>query len=425
MLSQDNAHSNQFGFREGRCTSMACNFINDLLHYCESKQSPVFLCSLDAEKCFDSIWHEGLFYKLMHILPKSHWLFLYKWYQSMECVVRWDGTYSQCFPVLRGTKQGSILSPTLFNIFINDLLIELTSSNVGIRIEDELFNSFAYADDVNLASLTVVDLQRLIDICYSYSRKWRFSFGIKKTMCMISGHLPFTESPIWNLGGHNITITDNMEILGTVFSSNLSCDGHINKRAQASRRAMYALTSVGCSYPGLATDVKVHMWKTVGLPSLLYNMETFSLNSGQQKSVESTQAAIVKYIVGFPKRSHHTCLLQAVGISNVKTAVTRRNLSLWRRVFQTDSPARRLSGKLLKQFLSGSSWTPGTLLSRVISAGYSPTKSIFDKEYYPSPADDTTPDGVVDSLRYLIRHENFIKPYSEEHVLATLLTKAF
>ena len=75
ILPQDTAHSNQFGYREGRGTSMACTFINDLLQYCSVKGSNVFICSLDAEKCFDSIWHEGLFYKLLDILPKSHGYF--------------------------------------------------------------------------------------------------------------------------------------------------------------------------------------------------------------------------------------------------------------------------------------------------------------------------------------------------------------
>ena len=133
ILPRDTAHYNQFSSREGRGTSMTCTFINDLLQYCSVKGSNVFICSLDTEKCFNSIWHEGLFYKLLDILPKFHWLFLYRWYQSMKCVVRWDGTHSQCFRVLRGTKQGSILSPTIFNIFINDLLVELSASGVGIR----------------------------------------------------------------------------------------------------------------------------------------------------------------------------------------------------------------------------------------------------------------------------------------------------
>jgi len=87
MLPKDSIHPNQFGYREGRGAPMACTFVDDLLKYCRFKGSPVFVCSLDAEKCFDSIWHDGLFYKLLDKIPKSHWLFLYRWYASIECFV--------------------------------------------------------------------------------------------------------------------------------------------------------------------------------------------------------------------------------------------------------------------------------------------------------------------------------------------------
>ena len=70
----------------------------------------------------------------------------------MECAVRWDSTHSQCFRVLRGTKQGSISSPTIFNTYINDLFIELLTGDIGNRIDGKLLSSFSYADDIKLMS---------------------------------------------------------------------------------------------------------------------------------------------------------------------------------------------------------------------------------------------------------------------------------
>ena len=283
LMPQDDAHPNQFGFRKGRSTAMACNLLNDLAHYCDFHGSPLYVCSLDAEKCFDSVWHDGLFFKLIDKLPQSHWLFLYTWYKSMKCVVRWNGSLSESFCIKRGTKQGSVLSPILFNIFINDLLIELAGCDYGVRIGTNVFNSFAYADDISVASLTTTGLQSLINICYQYAKKWRFSFGILKTKCCTLGTGILKHDPEWYLGDHIIDTAATLEILGTTFSCDLSAKAHIEKRIHASRRAMYSLAPVGCSYPGLCTEAKAHLWKAVGQTSLLYCLDIFSLTSSAPK----------------------------------------------------------------------------------------------------------------------------------------------
>ena len=155
MVPEDRVHDNQFGFRPGRSTSICCAFLNDILSYFVAGKSPVFIATLDAEKCFDLIWHNGLFYKLWNHVPVEHWLFLFKWYSMLEGLVKWNGAYSQSFSITRGTRQGSVISPFLFNIFLNDLLIQLDESKSGLGIGNNKFNSFAYADDVTLFSATI------------------------------------------------------------------------------------------------------------------------------------------------------------------------------------------------------------------------------------------------------------------------------
>ena len=54
----------------------------------------------------------------------------------------------------------------------------------------------------------------------------------------------------------------------------------------------------------------------------------------------------------------------------------------------------------------------------------SPVKCLF-RRVIPNVIEEAHHDGVVESLRFLILHENFIKPYSSEHIIASLLTKAF
>ena len=151
-----NANKHQFGFRKGRGTLFATSLLNDIASYSIEHGSALFVCSLDAEKCFDSIWHAGLFYKLMGVIPDTHWLFMYNWYSNSYAQVRWGNKLSNIFNVRKGMKQGSILSPRLFNIFINDLLIKLQSEKSGFRMNDFHLNVLAYADDLNLIGTTPI-----------------------------------------------------------------------------------------------------------------------------------------------------------------------------------------------------------------------------------------------------------------------------
>ena len=180
--------------------SFGCALWNDVAYF-QEQSSPVYICTIDAKKCFDSVWHDGLLYKLQSVLPVNHWLLIYKWYKALKAVVRCNGQFSEPFVVTKGTRQGSILSPHLFSIFINELLKELKKRNSGLCIGDVKLQSFAYADDVSLFSSTVKGLQNLVDACCYYSKKWRFNFGIKKAKCMTVGVNKFKNEPARNAGG--------------------------------------------------------------------------------------------------------------------------------------------------------------------------------------------------------------------------------
>ena len=163
----------------------------------------------------------------------------------------------------------------------------LESCPYGISIGSLSLNTAGYADDITLIASTVTDLQQLVNICYHYSCKWRFVFGPSKSKCIkmykrISA--PMESPDIW-LGSNKLEFVNNVEILGRVFSNNLSSQDHIHIRIRNSRRA---------NNQALSPSVKAYLWRSIGTPSLMYAIGTCNISSVDLKRLESFQGTIIK-----------------------------------------------------------------------------------------------------------------------------------
>ena len=422
MLPQDSVCETQFGFRSSRGTQFACVLFNDVRQYFYFKRSPLFTCSLDAEKCFDSIWHSALLYKLYHKIPHEHWLVIYRWYGSLRATIRWNSQYSESFSVTKGTRQGSILSPQLFNIFIDDLLISLRDSQDQVCIGNCKVNSFAYADDITVMSTTSPGLQRLINLCADYAKQWRFRFGIKKTKCMTLFGEKLNVTPKWFLNDQEIELSSCLEILGVDFHSSNSSSSHVEKRMEKCRRSFYSLRDSGMCYPGCASDVKSYMWNAMCQPVLLYGLDCVAISNRNMHGLETCQGNLVKQAIGLSKRSRSTALLEALKIKKINECVKNRTACLLNRIFSVESPVQSLTSHFMSLFLSHNILVPNTLVNRIVAFNLSPVRCAFTKYQSVVFKEES---GLIDSLRYLLMCENFIKPYSDEHVLSVLLTKSF
>ncbi len=113
----------QHGFTAGRRTSDPLLILKTLLNkHLSSPKGKLFSCFVDYEKAFDTVWRPGLFYKLQKLGIGSACFNLIKsMYSDTSCQLKFQKGLSKTFSSEVGVKQGDNLSPTLFNIYINDL----------------------------------------------------------------------------------------------------------------------------------------------------------------------------------------------------------------------------------------------------------------------------------------------------------------
>ena len=96
-------------------------------------------------------------------------------YKDVYCLVDVNHTFTDWFDVSNGVKQGCILSPTLFAMFIDDLVAELKVKQLGVNCQTCMLSCLFYA--VLLAPSTK-NLQGLLNVVAEWCMKWNMHFSI-------------------------------------------------------------------------------------------------------------------------------------------------------------------------------------------------------------------------------------------------------
>ena len=105
--------------------------------------SRVFCSFLDASKAFDRLVHSGLFIKLMERnIPLAFLEIIITWYDDLICRVKWGDSYSEWFEIKAGVRQGGVLSPDFYSIYIDGLMIKLKFC--GKRRKSDIINLEIY-----------------------------------------------------------------------------------------------------------------------------------------------------------------------------------------------------------------------------------------------------------------------------------------
>lgn len=174
-------HDSQAGFRKGRTTTEQIAYISGVLNenYATQKYSNLML--FDFKNAFDTVWHEGLIFKLRQKgFPEQYIRWIRNFLLDRRASVAVNGLSSQSLPMRAGVPQGSVLAPLLFSIYIDDLARGLVSLG---------FTSL-YADDVAVvvsghrSGVVNVKAQKVVTYVEDWCSKWGMTLSREKTIIM-------------------------------------------------------------------------------------------------------------------------------------------------------------------------------------------------------------------------------------------------
>ena len=161
---------NQFGFQEKHSSDMSVFLLKQSVNSFVEHNTYVFSVFLDASKAFVRLNHYKLVKKLiMRHVPACFVRLLQHWYAYQTMQVKWGSSFSKSFLVTNGVRQGGVLNPHLFAIYIDDLSIKLNKLRAGCCVGNSLINHILFADDLCCLSASLDGLQSMVDLCSEYA----------------------------------------------------------------------------------------------------------------------------------------------------------------------------------------------------------------------------------------------------------------
>jgi hypothetical protein len=275
---------NQLGFKPKSGCQHAIYTVRKVVEYYINNNSSVNLCCLDISKGFDKVNHSVLFLKLMKRGAPSVLInLLYYWYSISYNCVRWENVLSRPYRLLAGIRQGGVLSPVLFSVYVNDLLDKF--AKFGCYFKGIPISAIMYADDLVLLSPSTCELQNMLNICSSELTLLDLQVNVKKCSAIRIGNRYKSKCTDLCLKDNKIPWTTEVKYLGIyiVAAAKFKCSFDAAK-IKYYRSANAILAKLGNSNN---KPVILKLIWTMALPCLTYALEALSLNKTELTTINS------------------------------------------------------------------------------------------------------------------------------------------
>ena len=304
--------------------------------------SKVFVSYFDVSKAFDTVWINGLFYKLYEIGVRGKlWRIMYRTYIDFCCKVRVADNTSEWYPMLCGIHQGGFLSLTKYITFINDLLVDLENTKLCCMISNIPSNPAGYADDLAAATTSKFRTDKVHIIVNEYGRKWRFNFNASKSAVMVFGEDKKANGDnkkyrVFKLGNNLVKEKDTYDHVGVkmhIFNDNTL---RVEEKISKGRKSLNASTGLGIRKNGLNMMTCNKIFWQVVVPTVTFGSEVWVMSEKDEENLLSFQRYAGRKIQRFPQRAPSSSSFYGLGWLKLTSYIHVKKLIFIRSILKMD-----------------------------------------------------------------------------------------
>ena len=323
-------HDQQFGFKSQHATDMCIFTVKSVIKYYTKQNSTAFTCFLDAAKAFDRVSHWTLFSKMIkRNVPLVIVRIIAFWYQTQTMCVKWGKVDSEYFNVSNGVRQGGILSPKLFAIYVDDLSHELTLCKSGCYIDDQCMNHVMYADDICLMAPSAIGLQKMLDVCFDFSLRNDIMFNPVKSVCVtFKPKNSKLSCPSVRLDSNTLAYISQTKYLGFMFNTNAQDDEDMLRQM----RTLYIRSNkLLRTFHYCSTDVKLELFKSYCTSFYCcYLWTAYKKSTFDRLRVAFNNA--YRRVLGQPWRCSASAMYANFGINNFEATIRKSTFGFIQRL---------------------------------------------------------------------------------------------
>ena len=334
----------QAGFRSHYSTIDHIFSLSALVQKYSHKKKGRFYCVfIDFAKAFDTINHQVLFNSLRNIgITGKFYHVIVSMYSKLAACVRTPTGLTSTFKCNQGTRQGCILSPQLFIVFINTLITIFEScGGKGVNITFDMDNLYAlmFADDVSGMADTALHLQKRLDALEQFCTQTGMKVNLDKTKIMVFRHSgPLRHYEKWFFEGKQLEVVSFYRYLGIVFTPRLSWTKAQDCLLSQGNKALMSIYSFQKKFGDMSSKDLFKLFDACIMPILCYGSEVWGVS--YCKNIENFQAKVCRWFLKVGRNVSSCMALGECGRLPLQFNYTSRAVKYWCKLIRLDAHTR-------------------------------------------------------------------------------------